>query len=66
MAGRNIPSPVIFTGGVAMIGGMDAAIQTVLEKSVIISPLPQMTGAIGAAMLAARQLKQQHNKSNGV
>ena len=66
MAGRNIPSPIIFTGGVAMISGMDTALQIVLEKPVAISPQPQMTGAIGAALLAAKQLKQQHYKNKGV
>lgn len=56
MAGRNITEPIIFTGGVALVGGMDMALQTVLEKPVAVSPQPQMTGAIGAAILAASQL----------
>lgn len=57
MAGRNIDSPVIFTGGVALVSGMDTALQFVLGKKVIISPDPQMTGALGAAILASRKTK---------
>ena len=58
MAGRNVELPIIFTGGVAMITGMDAALETALGKSVTISPDPQMTGALGAAILASdRKLK---------
>ena len=53
MAGRNIDVPVIFTGGVAMISGMDGALQAALGKNITISPDPQMTGALGAAILAS-------------
>jgi predicted CoA-substrate-specific enzyme activase len=56
MAGRSVDPPVIFTGGVAMISGMDAALQTALGQAVTVSPDPQMTGALGAAILASRQL----------
>ena len=56
MAGRKIDLPVIFTGGVAMVSGMDAALQCALKQSVAISPDPQMTGALGAAILASDQL----------
>ena len=50
MAGRNVELPIIF--------GMDAALETALGKSVTISPDPQMTGALGAAILASnRKLK---------
>jgi predicted CoA-substrate-specific enzyme activase len=55
MAGRNIDLPVIFTGGVAMVSGMDTALQAALEKSVTVSPDPQMTGALGAAILASKR-----------
>jgi len=54
MAGRSVETPVIFTGGVARISGMDAALQTALGRPVAISPEPQMTGALGAALLARR------------
>ncbi len=54
MAGRNVEPPVIFTGGVARVSGMDNALQAALGKPVAISPVPQMTGALGAALLARR------------
>jgi len=56
MAGRNVDLPVIFTGGVAMVPGMDSALQSALKQDINISPDPQMTGALGAAILAADQL----------
>ncbi|MEA3224805.1 MAG: acyl-CoA dehydratase activase [Planctomycetota bacterium] len=56
MAGRSADPPVIFTGGVAMISGMDAALQAALGQVVTVSPDPQMTGALGAAILASRQV----------
>jgi activator of 2-hydroxyglutaryl-CoA dehydratase len=56
MAGRSVDPPVIFTGGVAMISGMDAALQRALGQTVTVSPDPQMTGALGAAILASKQL----------
>ena len=58
MAGRAVESPVLFTGGVAMVPGMDQALRTALRQEVTICPDPQMTGALGAALLAARQLDQ--------
>jgi len=60
MAGRNLPTEIIFTGGVAMIHGMDTALRKVFERPVEISPQPQLTGAIGAAILAIKYFKQQH------
>jgi predicted CoA-substrate-specific enzyme activase len=56
MAGRSAESPVIFTGGVALISGMDAALQKALGQNVTVSPDPQMTGALGAAILAVRRV----------
>ena len=58
MAGRNIDLPIIFTGGVAMISGMDTALQSALGQSVTVSPDPQMTGALGAAILASDQFSR--------
>ena len=55
MAGRKVDLPVIFTGGVAMVSGMEAALESALEKSITVSPDPQMTGALGAAILASRR-----------
>ena len=53
MAGRKVEPPVVFTGGVAMIPGMDVALGAVLGHAVSVAPEPQMTGALGAALLAA-------------
>lgn len=55
MAGRNISDPVVFTGGVAMIPGMDRALAAALGHDVITARNPQMTGALGAAILACEQ-----------
>ncbi len=56
MAGGSVIAPVVFAGGVAMVPGMDAALEAVLDKPITIAPDPQMTGALGAAILAARRL----------
>lgn len=53
MAGRRLVQPVIFTGGVARVGGMKEALETALGCAVQIAPHPQFTGALGAAHLAA-------------
>ncbi|MGA2067572.1 MAG: acyl-CoA dehydratase activase [Thermoguttaceae bacterium] len=54
MAGRNVASPVVFTGGVALVPGMDAALAAALGCPVTVAPDPQLTGALGAALLAAQ------------
>jgi len=56
MAGRNIEPPIVFTGGVAMVSGMTAALKTALGQAVTVAPEPQMTGALGAAILASKRL----------
>ncbi len=55
MAGRNVAAPVLFTGGVALIDGMAETLSAALGQAVRVAPDPQMTGALGAAILAARQ-----------
>jgi (R)-2-hydroxyacyl-CoA dehydratese activating ATPase len=59
MAGRHLTDPVVFTGGVAMVPGMEAALELVLGRPITLAPQPQMTGALGAAILAARRLNGQ-------
>jgi (R)-2-hydroxyacyl-CoA dehydratese activating ATPase len=59
MAGHNIASPVILTGGVAMISGMDTALACAIGKPVRVSPDPQFTCALGAAILAKQQFNSQ-------
>jgi (R)-2-hydroxyacyl-CoA dehydratese activating ATPase len=55
MAGRHVTAPIVFTGGVALVGGMDKALEAALKGPVSVAPDPQMTGALGAALLAARE-----------
>jgi predicted CoA-substrate-specific enzyme activase len=52
---RKEAGKVVFTGGVAMIAGMDKALESVLGVKVEVCPEPQMTGALGAAILAAER-----------
>jgi predicted CoA-substrate-specific enzyme activase len=54
MAGRNLNPPIAFTGGVALVPGMDAALQTALGLPLSTAPNPQTTAALGAALLAAK------------
>jgi predicted CoA-substrate-specific enzyme activase len=56
MAAGQIAEPIFFTGGVALIPGMAAALESVLQRPVCIASNPQMTGALGAAILACRNL----------
>ncbi len=53
LAGRLISPPVYFTGGVALLPGMARALEEVLGCQVQVSPRPQYTGALGAALSAA-------------
>ncbi len=53
MAGRAVDAPVAFTGGVAMIPGMRGVLEKTLGTPVLVPAEPQMTGALGAALLAA-------------
>jgi predicted CoA-substrate-specific enzyme activase len=57
MAGQNVASPVAFTGGVALVPGMDGALESALGAPVTVVPDPQTTAALGAAILAARRLR---------
>ncbi len=59
MVGQHPPGPVVLTGGVAMIPGMDSALAAALGAEVSVSPDPQLTGALGAAVLASRRLNGQ-------
>jgi (R)-2-hydroxyacyl-CoA dehydratese activating ATPase len=53
MVGRNAFAPVIFTGGVALIPGMARALELAIGHPVHVARHPQLTGAMGAAILAA-------------
>ena len=52
-AGRLVKPPVCFTGGVALQSGMVRALEQALDCPVTVAPIPQFTGALGAALLAA-------------
>jgi predicted CoA-substrate-specific enzyme activase len=54
MVGRQIAEPVVFTGGVALVPGMEKALQRAIGKPLSVAPNPQYTGALGAAILASR------------
>jgi len=52
MTAGKLAEPILFTGGVALVPGMDAALAAVLGRPVRIAPQPQLTCALGAALLA--------------
>ncbi|MBN2578791.1 MAG: hypothetical protein JXB10_07355 [Pirellulales bacterium] len=54
LAGRTPSEPILFTGGVALVPGMGAALEKVWGKPIQIAPQPQCSCALGAALLAAR------------
>jgi len=56
MVGRQVSPPLVFTGGVALVPGMEDALSSALKKPVLVAPNPQMTAALGAALLAAQRL----------
>ena len=56
MAGGKIEEPVVFTGGVALIPGMDLAIADAFGWPVKTARTPQFTGAYGAAIIAAKDM----------
>lgn len=51
-----LESPVAFTGGVAKDKAMVRALGQELHEMLVIPPDPRLTGALGAAIMAARQL----------
>ena len=52
--------PVAFTGGVAKNTAMAHALRTTLGLDLAIPPEPQITGALGAALLAAERAARPH------
>ena len=52
MAGREVAEQVIFTGGVALVPGMDRALAKALGHPVKVAANPQFTCALGAALMA--------------
>jgi predicted CoA-substrate-specific enzyme activase len=58
MVGVRVRSPVVMTGGVALVPGMAAALEAAVGLPVETSPDAQFTGALGAALLAGAQVCQ--------
>jgi predicted CoA-substrate-specific enzyme activase len=56
LAGIDCNEPVFFTGGVSRIKGMDHALSRALGLDVEVSQNPQLTGALGAARIAAARI----------
>jgi activator of 2-hydroxyglutaryl-CoA dehydratase len=54
LTGGKLTPPVVFTGGVAMISGMAGALAREAHGKVKVVKQPVLTGALGAAILAAR------------
>jgi predicted CoA-substrate-specific enzyme activase len=56
MAGRiGLAAPVMMTGGVAKNKGVVSALENKLGQAIEVSPKTQVTGAIGAALIAGSQ-----------
>jgi (R)-2-hydroxyacyl-CoA dehydratese activating ATPase len=56
MAAGKYPMPIALTGGVALVPGMRAALESVFNREVAVAADPQRTGALGAALLAAQRV----------
>ena len=55
MGGLKATPPVVFVGGVALVPTMDAALSTALGYPVTVASNPQLTCALGAAIMAAKR-----------
>ncbi len=66
VAGRPIGKTIVFQGGTASNGAVVAAFRKLLGRDVHIHPYNRLSGAIGAALLAARRMKQTPYKTNFV
>jgi predicted CoA-substrate-specific enzyme activase len=54
-AGKEIEPPVVFQGGLARNSGMVRALEEILGFSLLIPLYPELTGAVGAALLAMEE-----------
>jgi predicted CoA-substrate-specific enzyme activase len=57
MVGRRAKAPFYLTGGVALVPGMAEAISRALQQPITVCEHAQLTGALGAAILASRQIR---------
>jgi predicted CoA-substrate-specific enzyme activase len=64
VAGRPIGKTIVFQGGTASNGAVVAAFRKILRRNIHIHPYNRLSGAIGAALLAAKQMKCTPYKTN--
>jgi len=64
VAGRPIGRTIVFQGGTASNGAVVAAFRKILGRNVHIHPYNRLSGAIGAALLAARRMACTPYKTN--
>jgi (R)-2-hydroxyacyl-CoA dehydratese activating ATPase len=57
MSGRHLALPIVLTGGVALLPGMEAALSSILGQPITVAPRPQLSCALGAAILARKSLQ---------
>lgn len=55
MVTKQLDPPVVFTGGCALMQGVARRLEEIFQVAVHIPPHPHMTGALGAALFAAKQ-----------
>jgi predicted CoA-substrate-specific enzyme activase len=58
MAAGRLDRPVVFTGGVARIGGMVRAVARHVQADLVVPDQPELTGALGAALIAADRIRK--------
>jgi predicted CoA-substrate-specific enzyme activase len=57
LAGSKLESPVVFTGGAALIPGMDKFLAEARGRELTIAPDPRMAAARGAALIACAEMR---------
>lgn len=64
--GKTIKSPVLFHGGVAFNQGIVRAFEEKLNQKIIIPPHPEITGAIGSALITIEEFASVSNHSESL
>lgn len=62
MTGQNVAAPIVLTGGVALVPGMQTTLATALGQPLSVPSDPQTTCALGAAILARRRVNGLHER----
>jgi len=63
MSGRGAAAPIVFTGGVALVAGMEKSLSSAFGSPVVVASEPQLTAALGAALLAAGRLAESDSRT---